>query len=260
MSMSTGQKIALGCGCAALLVGGAVVAFVVVGGYWAKGQIEKAGGSLEAMAAKAEETARFERQANAYPFTPPADGVIQEAQLLKFLDVRKEIFVIYEQHKGEFESLAQRSKGRELSFGETITGAGQIASLVTDVRHRQAKALAGQGMSEAEYRYIQFAVYKSFYGAAIEQDTGKQASELMAEAQRQLAGAARQAAEAARQSGVQGAEGVSEADVRAAEQAAAEGARQLDNLKVPQANVDLFRKHEAEIKKYAMHGLAFLGI
>ena len=31
-------------------------------------------------------------------------------------------------------------------------------------------------------------------------------------------------------------------------------------LTVPPANVELVRKHEADIEKYAMHGLAFLGL
>ena len=28
----------------------------------------------------------------------------------------------------------------------------------------------------------------------------------------------------------------------------------------PRANVELFRKYEADIKKYAMHGLAYIGL
>jgi len=31
-------------------------------------------------------------------------------------------------------------------------------------------------------------------------------------------------------------------------------------LAVPRANVELFRKYEADIKRYAMHGLAFIGL
>jgi hypothetical protein len=31
-------------------------------------------------------------------------------------------------------------------------------------------------------------------------------------------------------------------------------------LAVPKANVELFRKYEADIKKYAMHGLALVGL
>ena len=33
-----------------------------------------------------------------------------------------------------------------------------------------------------------------------------------------------------------------------------------ESLHVPRANVELFRKHAADLKKYAMHGLAFLGL
>jgi hypothetical protein len=32
------------------------------------------------------------------------------------------------------------------------------------------------------------------------------------------------------------------------------------SLAVPRANVELFRKHEADIKKYAMTGLAMIGL
>ena len=31
-------------------------------------------------------------------------------------------------------------------------------------------------------------------------------------------------------------------------------------LAVPRANVELFRKYEADIKKYAMNGLAYVGL
>jgi hypothetical protein len=31
-------------------------------------------------------------------------------------------------------------------------------------------------------------------------------------------------------------------------------------LDVPKANVELFRRHEAEIKKYAMNALAYVGL
>jgi hypothetical protein len=32
-----------------------------------------------------------------------------------------------------------------------------------------------------------------------------------------------------------------------------------ESVDAPRANLELFRKHQADIKKYAMHGLAFLG-
>jgi hypothetical protein len=33
-----------------------------------------------------------------------------------------------------------------------------------------------------------------------------------------------------------------------------------EGLRVPQANIDLFHKYEADIKQYAMSGLAFAGL
>jgi hypothetical protein len=33
-----------------------------------------------------------------------------------------------------------------------------------------------------------------------------------------------------------------------------------ETLHVPRENVELFRKHEADIRKYAMSGLAFIGL
>jgi hypothetical protein len=54
--------------------------------------------------------------------------------------------------------------------------------------------------------------------------------------------------------------GASEEDVRKAEEAMDEASRTAKALDVPKANIELFRKYEADIKKYAMHGLAFVGL
>ena len=65
----------------------------------------------------------------------------------------------------------------------------------------------------------------------------------------------------AREEGVPGTAGLSEAERAAARGGPAEaGASGAEALAVPPANVELFRKHEADIEKYAMHGLAFLGL
>ncbi len=262
MSMSTGQKIALGCGCVVLLAGAAIVAFVGVGTYWAKGKLKEAGGRLEKFTAKTEEIEKWEKQANANPFTPPADGVIQEAQLRKFLDVRKDVYAVYEEHKPQFDALGERTKDKKtLSLSETIEAGSQIASLVGDIRLTQAKALAAAGMSENEYRYIQMAVYKSAWAASAEKELGgRQPSEVFAEAMKQAGGAVREGAEAAKREGIAGTQGTSEADIRKAEEEMAKAGQEMKALDVPKANVELFRKYKEEIDKYAMHGLAFVGL
>ncbi|HXY38952.1 MAG TPA: hypothetical protein VEQ10_04735 [Vicinamibacteria bacterium] len=264
--MGTGQKIALGCGCLVLGAGMVATGMVVYGTYWAKGKIKQAGGVLDQYTAKADEIAKWETKANAHPFTPPADGLISEPQLRKFLDVRKDIYTVYEQHKPEFDDLGRRTKDqKDLTFSQTIEAGGKLASLVGDIRLTQAKALAGFGMSESEYRYIQMAVYKTAWASEVKKGfEGKNPSEAIAESTKQMQGQVEQAMEAARKGGVQGADQFSQADVQKTDeavqqmgQAMAAGMKQLE---VPQANIELFRKYQDEINKYAMHGLAMVGL
>ena len=219
--MTTGAKIAVGCAIAVVLAG--IVAVVAVGGaaWWLKGKAEQVVGDI---GAKAEEIETYEKRANSNPFTEPADGVIQEPRLLKFLEARKAVHAVYEQHGADFVALKEK---KQADFSDLT----KFAGLVADIRLAQAKALAGVGMSEDEYRFLQGAVYKSMWAAATVKDTGKQPGELMADAMKQMGDAAREGLETT-----------------------AEG------LSVPPANLELFRKHEAEIKKYAMSGLALIGL
>jgi hypothetical protein len=67
--------------------------------------------------------------------------------------------------------------------------------------------------------------------------------------------------EGAQKEGVPGSARLSEEDVKKLQESMTHlGQEAGQALDVPKANVDLFRKHEAEIKKYAMHGLAFVGL
>jgi hypothetical protein len=266
MAMGTGAKIAIGCGCILLLGAAAVVGVVGVGAWWAKDKLSDATGGLEKIAAATQEIERWEKKANANPFTEPPDGVVQEARLKTFLDVRKDVFAVYERHKPEFDSLGERTKGKqELSLSETIEAGGQIARLVGDIRLTEAKSLAGHGMSQKEYRYIQVAVYKSAWASEASTSEGKlpaeAVSESMSEAAKQMQDAMRAGLEAAQKQGVPGSGSVSDEDVQKLQEQVTklgEGAGEV--LEVPRANVELFRKYEADIKKYAMHGLAFIGL
>ncbi len=266
MAMGTGAKIAIGCGCIVLLGAAAVVGVVGMGAWWAKDKLVDATGGLEKIAAATEEIERWEKKANANPFTEPADGVIQEERLKKFLDVRKDVYAVYERHKPEFDALGERTKGKqELTFSETIEAGGQIARLVGDVRLTQAKSLADHAMSESEYRYIQMAVYKSAWASEASTGDGKlpaeAVSESMSEAAKQMQDAMRAGLDAAQKQGVPGSGTVSDEDVqKLQEQMTKMGEGAGEVLKVPKANVELFRKYEADIKKYAMHGLAFAGL
>ena len=263
MAMSTGAKVAIGCGIVVALGGVAAVTAIGVGAWWLKGKAEKAAGGLQKITAKAEEIEAWEKRANANPFARPPDGVIPEARLIKFLDVRRAVYAVYERYHAEIDALRQRSEaaGEPPSPSELLSMGGKLAEMTAEIRLAQMRALAREGMSEAEYRYLQLAVYKSAWASATEKATGKMPAEAVSEASRQLQEAMRAAAEKARQDGVPGADKLSASDVESLGKSVnrmGEGGAEL--LEVPKANVELFRKHEAQIMKYAMHGLAFLGL
>jgi hypothetical protein len=264
--MGTGAKIAIGCGCVVLLGAAAVVGVLGVGAWWAKGKIEEASVGIDKMTKASEEIERFEKRANANPYTPPADGVIHEARFLKFMDTRKQLYAVYEGYEAELRDLQKKadSSTDKLTLSELWSAGGSLAEMAGAIRLAQMKALAAAGMSESEYRDIQLAVYKSAWASEAESESGKlpaeAVSESMSEAGKQMKDAMQSGAEAARQQGVPGAGQLSEQDARKLQ----EGMEQLgeqtgEALRVPRANVELFRKHQADIKKYAMHGLAFLG-
>jgi hypothetical protein len=257
--VGTGTKIAIGCGIAVLLGGVVVIVGLGAGAYWVKGKAEKYAGDIKA---KTDEINKYEKEANRNPFTPPADGVIQEAQLLKFLAVRKQIYAVYQEHKPEFESLSDRTKHKkDLSLSETVEGATMMARLVADIRLVQLKALAAAGMSEPEYRFLQQAVYSSGWASEFQKESGgKQPADMMAETLKQTQTTGLEAIRKAGEAGVPGASLPSEADLQKAGEAMKQMGAGAETLRVPQGNIDLFRKYEADIKQYAMSGLAFAGL
>jgi hypothetical protein len=257
--VGTGAKIAIGCGIAVVVVGVVAIVGLGAGAYWIKGKAEKSLGDIKA---RTEEINKYEKQANRNPFTPPPDGVIQEAQLLKFLGARKQVYAVYEQKKPEFDSLSERTKHKkDLSLSETVEGATLVARLAADVRLAQVKALAEAGMSEAEYRYLQQAVYFSGWASEFQKESGgKQPADVMADAFKQAGAASAEAVRRAGEAGVPDSSLPSQADLQKTDEALKQMTAGAGGLRVPQANIELFRKYEADIKQYAMSGLALVGL
>jgi hypothetical protein len=267
MAMGTGAKIAWGCGCLALLGGAAVVGVVGMGAWWAKGKITEATGGLEKMAAKTEEIDRWEKQANANPYPRPADGVIPEARFVKFLETRKRVYSVYERYEADLRALQKKTAAanEKLSPSDLWSAGGTLAEAFGEIRLEQMKALAAQEMSEEEYREIQVAVYKSAWASDTEKQSGKMPAEAVSQSMSQAAKgmeeAMRAGLEAAQKEGVPGSQKISPEDAKKAREAMTQlGADAEKALAVPKANVELFRKYEADIKKYAMNGLAFIGL
>lgn len=261
MALGKGAKIAIGCGVAALAAGAVVAAIVVGGAFWAKGKLQEVAGNEE----KVEE---LRRKANATPFQRPADGVVREDRLLTFLEVRKRVFAVYEKHEDAIEA---RGRKKDADLGDVAA----TVSILNELRTVQAQALADLGMSEDEYRFMVEQVYRSMWAAEVAKATGgksmsEAASDMYAKAAEAMEQAARDAKAAERSADAAGDEAsertAEDASKQARDQAAemrrqAEQAReQMKEMDVPPANIALFRKHEADIKKYAMSGLELMGL
>jgi hypothetical protein len=246
--MTKNAKIALGCGCLFVLVVAGVMVLFGVGAFWAKSKVEEVTGDLEGLAAKTQQIESLERKANQNPYQAPADGVIPETRLVKFLDARKRVFEVYQRFQADIAALRDASEeGSQPSASDAITAAGKVAGIFTEIRLAQVQALVDVGMSEQEYRDIQVAVYKTAWAAESQESSGQLPAE-----------AIRQAAEAA--AAQEGAGALSEEDRQRLQESIAGLDKTAQKLEVPQQNVDLFRKYEGEIRKYAMTGLELIGL
>jgi hypothetical protein len=257
--MNTGAKIAIGCGVAVVVTGIAAVVGVVGLGYWAKGKAEKAFGDMAGDQKKIEQ---LQETANKNDFTPPADGTITEARLQKFLEVRKHIFDVYKAHEADIEAMKNK---KDASIGDAMKGVG----IINEVRLARAQGLADAGMSESEYQYYVGSIYTSAVATEVNKATGgKKVSEAVRDASNQAAKVLEQQANATPDPNLP-------PEAQKAQRMAADMARkQLEEMRkqtdetvaeaqkadVPEANVELFKKYEGDIKKYAMGGLEYVGL
>src|SRR5262245_10990108 len=244
--MKTIAKVAIGCGVALVLAGIAAAVLVVGGAYWVKGKVQQVAGQEERI------QSLKKKAAEAAPFTRPADGVIQEPRLLKFIEIRRRMFTLYEQHRPELENMQKKERG---DLGDVM----RAFSWVNELRNAHAQAQSEVGMGDDEYAFLLEQVYKSAWAAGATQSSGGQSpSELTAAAVDQAVRAGKE---------VQKLEGLSEEQkkqiaeaTREAEAQKDDAVRQAQALDAPKANLELFKKHEADIKKYTMSGLEWLGL
>lgn len=261
--MGAGTKILAGCGCLAILTATVVVAGLGLGLFWIKNRAYDLTDGLEAITARTREIDTWERKANAHPYNPPADGIVPERRLRAFLAVRRRVHAVYEDYRDDLEELREQAEGGRTppSSAAFLALGARAAEMFGDLRLVQVRALAEVGMSEAEYYAIQTAVYLAAGASKTESETGHLPAEAPPKAARQVQKALRAALEAARKERLPGTELIQESDLTALDEALSKaGADGAEALAVPPANVELFRKYEADLEKYAMHGLALLGL
>ena len=230
----------------------------------------EATGGLDKMAAKADEIGRWEKQANANPYTPPGDGVIPEARFVKFLETRKRVYSVYEaQDEADLRALQKKSEagGDKLSPSD-LWSAGLLPRRSARSASRHEGSRRGGGHERAGDTVHPGRGRAVGRASDAEKQSGKMPAEAgvgvdVAGGEGDGGGHARgPRGRACEREGAPGSQQLSPED---AEEKARDAMAQLGEdagnaLAVPKANVELFRKYEADIKKYAMHGLAFIGL
>lgn len=149
--MSTGLKVALGCGgCLLVLLVGVGLA-VGVGGLWIS---EKAGDFTEGVERQAElqteATETLERLEREHPFEPPADGTVSPERAERFFAVTDAAWEEMEDWAGELDALQDRLGDEDPGLGDVgavFRGYGRLA----ESRAVIARALEDEEMSLYEY-------------------------------------------------------------------------------------------------------------
>lgn len=250
-------KIVLGCVGAVVLLGTCAGGLVMYGGFklfsWGKGQVGEMTEEVEKLQKAQQEIESLQRQASANAFTRPADGRLSEPRLLKFLAVRRDVHAVYEQHRALIES---RGQTRQPSFSELA----QLPKIVTEIRLAQARAQVREGLSDEEYGFLVGEVYKSVWARAL-----TEGSDAPGSASTRLGQGLDEAEQALRKQLANpnlppAARETLERQLESLKEAGREAQEQAKGLDVPPENIELLRRHEAEIKQYAMDGLALIGL
>jgi hypothetical protein len=259
--VTTGAKVAIGCVAVAVL--GVIVLAVGIGGaaWWAKGKVQQVAGDQDQIES-------LQQKANQNEFHRPADGVIQEARLQKFLDVRRRVYDVYKKYQKEIEA---RGKKEQADFGDVTKAFGMI----NEIRLAQAQAQADVGMSEDEYRFMVEQIYKTMWASEIAKSTGgktpsQAAGQMYDQAAQAMEKMAEQARKAQQQAEAQGNDQAVDAAEHGQEEVqdgaeelrkqAADARERAHDMDVPPANIALFQKYEPQIKQYAMSGLEWIGL
>lgn len=145
--LSTGAKIAIGCG-GAVLVGG-ILAVLALGAGWAF-LSDRAENVIAGVESQAEVSETLETLRREYPFQPPSDGAVTDRQARMFLEVTDAAWEEMEPWAAEMSDLGRRLEDdraglREMAAG--FEGMGRFAESRTIL----AEALGDNEVSLGEY-------------------------------------------------------------------------------------------------------------
>jgi type II secretory pathway pseudopilin PulG len=144
--MSTGAKIAIGCGIVAVLAIVGIIVAIVAGGMFASKKINELSGGMEAQQEASEKIQELESE---HPFAPPQDGIVGGDRADRFFAVTDDA---WEGMQDWVEDMEERSgdidsRGGEAGFGDAMAGLQGLGRS----RVALAEALAAHDMPVSEY-------------------------------------------------------------------------------------------------------------
>lgn len=155
--MSTGVKVAIGCGILLVLVIIGFVVLTVIGGMFVKNKAEELTGGLEAQEEASHTIQSLERE---NPFTPPADGVVSEDLAGKFFAVTDDA---WDKMREDMEEMAERGedieeRGGQAGLGDAMAGVEALGRS----RVALAEALEGNDMPVSAYLWTGMALVRAY--------------------------------------------------------------------------------------------------
>jgi hypothetical protein len=155
--MSTGVKVAIGCGVLAVVVVVGIVLASIAGGMFLRRKAQEWSGDIEG---QAEAGAIIDRLEAEHPFSSPADGVVNPARAERFFAVTD---LAWKQIEPKWDELEERGReigdrGGEASVGDVIAGVRGL----TQARSAIAKALDEHEMPVSEYVWVGFALTRAY--------------------------------------------------------------------------------------------------
>lgn len=255
---STVVKVAF-VGCVVIVIG--VAAAIGIGGYFLKKTVEDKYEKVKNVAGTPDseygkKTAQLTQQ---HPFTSPANGIVTEDQLQRFLEVRKSVFAVYKKYESEFKKMeADKKQGFDALM--------KVGGIWNEVRMTQVNALEAQRMSPEEYNYIVVAVYKGWLakgaketlkGQTLQQSGQENLQNAIDSLEKQIddpstSEETKKQLMATRKALEQQKESLT--DNAAVRRVDAELAA------VPEENIALFTRYKSDIEKYSMAGLELIGL
>lgn len=169
--MSTGVKVAIGCGVLAVVVVVGIVIAGIAGGMFLRRKAEELTGGIEDQAKIGAVIDRLEAE---HSFSPPADGIVTPARAERFFAVTD---LAWQRIEPEWDDLEER--GRDITNRGGEAGVSDVFAGVRGLTHARtaiAEALDQYETPVSEYVWVGFALTRA-YRALETSDQGRQGAD-----------------------------------------------------------------------------------